>query len=86
MKTIPTRLEPGAIDILKQHADNPSEAIRVMQRKLTVPAMQKQDWVQKSASALSNTGGLSIGAVDEKEYWKKMRAEMDALIVSHAGR
>lgn len=43
-----------------------------------------QRWLEKSQVAVD--GSIRLGDVSEKEYWKKMKIELDAIIQTYAGR
>lgn len=95
------RLDDDAYQILLRHKGvsvTLSDAVRNMENKLNLlqsvtphdtrvtQPVTKQSWIEKSQQALSDKGGRAIGSLDEKEFWKDLKKEVEGIITQYAGR
>ena len=81
MKTLVRRIEPDALDILSKHSDGRgtlSEQIRAMDRKIRDSELKSPEtnWIPGA----NQEDGMP------KEYWKRLKKEVDAVVKEYAGR
>ena len=77
--------------IIEMHSRMGKPTVNVPVNQMTTQYAQqvpekKLNWIEKSEAALSVTGGVKIGEMSEKEFWKKMSTTITASLEPMVGK